>query len=223
MHRHRTRLDDLKKEVIGTTVLTKHGGNRLYTVVDVKHDLTPADTFKMRGDKKEISYQEYFQTRYGLNCKDMNQPLLAVQPTGKMRRTCFMLPEFAFPTGLDDETRKNFNTMRALAQETNKSAGERLKIYENLLKEMQRGKDNKVFKEWGIEVGSTPKSVMGAKLAAGFLQMGKGKKVALDRVGANFERDTQAQMYDQASIDSWTIFHLPSKQRTLNEFMSKLQ
>ena len=80
-----------------------------------------------------------------------------------------MLPEFAFPTGLDDDIRKNFNTMRTLAQETNKSAADRMKIYENLLKEMQRGKDNKIFKEWGVEVATTPQSVMGAKLAAGCL------------------------------------------------------
>ena len=53
--------------------------------------------------------------------------------------------------------------------------------------------------------------------------MGRGKKIQLDRSGANFERDTQAQMYDNVEIKNWTIFSLPNKQRTTNDFMSKLQ
>ena len=76
-----------------------------------------------------MSYAEYFESRYGLKVRDMGQPLLEVQPTGRQRRSVFMLPEFAFPTGLDDSMRKNFNTMKAIAQETNKNPQERLKIY----------------------------------------------------------------------------------------------
>ena len=56
------REDLIKKELIGATILTKHGGNKLYTIHDVDFNRTPNDTFHLRLEKKDISYLEYFKT-----------------------------------------------------------------------------------------------------------------------------------------------------------------
>lgn len=50
------RRDALEKELIGSTVLTKHGGNKLYTIIRICYDLTPEDKFYLFKEKKEITY-----------------------------------------------------------------------------------------------------------------------------------------------------------------------
>ena len=80
-----------------------------------------------------------------------------------------MIPEFAYPTGLDDSMRQNFTTMKSIAQETNKNPIDKMKVLQSLIGEMQKAK---VFKSWGIELGSQTHSVNGDKLQAGSLLMG---------------------------------------------------
>jgi len=41
------REDLIKKELIGATILTKHGGNKLYTIHDVDFNRTPNDSFHL--------------------------------------------------------------------------------------------------------------------------------------------------------------------------------
>jgi len=43
---NRLRREDLvKKDLLGATILTKHGGNKLYTIHDVDFNLSPKNTF----------------------------------------------------------------------------------------------------------------------------------------------------------------------------------
>lgn len=72
------RKDQIEKELIGMTVLTKHGGNKLYTISKVCYDETPECKFYLRKEKKEITYYQYFLERYGLKCKSTTQPMLEV-------------------------------------------------------------------------------------------------------------------------------------------------
>lgn len=95
----------IEKELIGQTVLTKHGGNKLYTIIRICYDETPEDKFYLRKEKKEVTYFQYFMERYGLKVRNLTQPLLEVMPNGKLKWFVKMVPEFAFPTGLDDAMR----------------------------------------------------------------------------------------------------------------------
>lgn len=101
----RGKRESLEKELLNMTILTKHGGNKLYTIKWICYDETPENKFYLRKEKKEVTYAQYFLEWYGLKCKNMGQPLLEVQQTGKLKRYVKMIPEFAFPTGLDDSMR----------------------------------------------------------------------------------------------------------------------
>lgn len=65
------REDLIKKELIGKTILTKHGGNKLYTIQDVDFNLNPNDHFYLKTEKKDITFAEYFKSWYGLQTKDL--------------------------------------------------------------------------------------------------------------------------------------------------------
>ena len=47
---------------------------RTYKVDDVDFSISPRDTFTT--EEKEISYVEYFKTKYDAEITDMNQPVL---------------------------------------------------------------------------------------------------------------------------------------------------
>ena len=44
-----------------------------------------------------------------------------------------MLPEFSFLTGIDDQMRQNFNTMKELAIATNKNAPDACKVIADII------------------------------------------------------------------------------------------
>jgi hypothetical protein len=71
IERMRGKKDALEKELIGSTVLTKHGGNKLYTIKGICYDETPECTFKLRKENEETTYADYFLKRYGLKAKNM--------------------------------------------------------------------------------------------------------------------------------------------------------
>ena len=77
----RDRVPELKtafnKEIIGTVVLTRYN-NRTYRIDDVRFDLNPKSTFKA-GDK-DVSFIEYYKTRYNIKINDQKQPLLVSNP-----------------------------------------------------------------------------------------------------------------------------------------------
>jgi hypothetical protein len=41
--------------------------------------------------------------------------------------------------------------------------------------------------------------------------MGNKKSIPLDRLGANYERDTQGQMFDEVQLKTWAILYLEGK------------
>ena len=83
---NRLRREDLvKKDLLGATILTKHGGNKLYTIHDVDFNLSPKNTFYNWKEKKEMTYADYFKNWYSLDVKNLNQPLLVVETQGKRR------------------------------------------------------------------------------------------------------------------------------------------
>ena len=77
----RDRVPDIKtafsKEIIGTVVLTRYN-NRTYRIDDVLFDLNPRSTF--RAGDRDLSFIEYYKSRYNVTINDPNQPLLVSNP-----------------------------------------------------------------------------------------------------------------------------------------------
>jgi aubergine-like protein len=66
--------ESLQKEIIGTTVLTDYT-NKTYRIDDVDFTMSPRSTFKdMKGNEK--TFAQYYQEKYNITIKDLNQFLL---------------------------------------------------------------------------------------------------------------------------------------------------
>ena len=121
-------------------------------------------------------------------------------------------------TGIDDNMKQNFNTMKELAQATNKQANEAMKVIQDIVKQLSNAKDE-VFKHWGVTFAEKPKELECSKLPAGNWVMGNDKKIALDVPGKNLERETQAQFFENPSLDCWAVFYMEGKDKVYNDFI----
>jgi aubergine-like protein len=74
--------------------------------------MSPASTFDKQGT--EMSYQDYYKTRYNEGITDPNQPLL-INKDRKTGIEVALIPELCQLTGLTDSMRADFKLMKDLA------------------------------------------------------------------------------------------------------------
>ncbi|KAM3872186.1 piwi-like protein 2 [Diretmus argenteus] len=110
--------DECTKELIGSIVITRYN-NRTYRIDDIEWSKSPKDTFTMF-DGSETSFVDYYSKNYGIEIKEMDQPLLIHRPKerskpgGKQIITgqVLLLPELSFMTGIPEKMRKDFRAMK---------------------------------------------------------------------------------------------------------------
>jgi len=106
----------VKNDIVGSIVMTPYN-KKTYKITEVLKDLTPLSTFDMKG--KQTTYVEYYKTRYGIDIKHPNQPLLLTEPSKADHHRgqassgpVHLVPEHCNMTGLTDAMRANFNLMK---------------------------------------------------------------------------------------------------------------
>lgn len=104
---YQTRFND---SVLGLIVLTDYN-NKTYKVDDIDYGSHPSDTFETRNGP--ITFIEYYRTKYNIQIRDPDQPMLITRSTERQRRggeddTISLIPELCRPTGLTDQQRNNF-------------------------------------------------------------------------------------------------------------------
>lgn len=118
------------------SVATVYGQNKhQYRIESINFDKSPQDTFELKKEKREISFAAYFKEKYQVSVNDLNQPLV-VTKDAKTGREIFLVPELCNMTGLTDDHRKDFNLMRDMGKILHKSADERRREMEALMKEI---------------------------------------------------------------------------------------
>lgn len=89
-------------EVIGMMVLTDYN-NHTYRIEDVDFEVNPLSKFSMKsGD--EISYLEYYETKYRIRITNCTQPLLVSRTKPKAKNLgkgdlVYLIPELCRPIG----------------------------------------------------------------------------------------------------------------------------
>jgi aubergine len=56
----------------------KYGNMKVYKIDRLEFKMSPKNKFEYAKEGKEISYIDYFQTKYGYKVKKENQPLVRV-------------------------------------------------------------------------------------------------------------------------------------------------
>lgn len=116
--------------------------------------MTPKDTFYYAKEGREISYIEYFKTKYGYVVKNEKQPLVRVvskkpkhlQPKSPpIPEFIYLLPEMLTLTGLSDAQRSNFRIMKSLDPFTKLSPHQRMGETYSFLEALS-GQEDLMFK-----------------------------------------------------------------------------
>lgn len=97
-------------QILGMTVLTDYN-NKTYQITDINFDMTPSSTFETKNGT--ISFMEYYRTKYNINIRDPNQPMLLSKAKEKSIRggqneLIALVPELCRATGMSDAMRTNF-------------------------------------------------------------------------------------------------------------------
>lgn len=78
--------------------------NNTYRIDDVDYTVTPKSTFKKKNGE-EISYCDYYQSKYQIRIRDVRQPLLVSRSKPRDRRAgqaelVYLIPELCRSTGI---------------------------------------------------------------------------------------------------------------------------
>ena len=83
---------------------------RTYRLDDIAFDKNPRTTFHLRKEDRDISYIDYYKSRYQIVIKNETQPLLVSRPTRKDKNRgddepVYLIPELCGMTGLTEDMR----------------------------------------------------------------------------------------------------------------------
>lgn len=110
---HRYHKDDFhnrcRVELEGQIVMT-HYNKKTYRIDDIDFEKNPDSMFFLRKEKREVSYYEYYSTRYMVDIKDRKQPLLVSRPSRRDinrgdDKPIYLIPELCGMTGLSEDQR----------------------------------------------------------------------------------------------------------------------
>ena len=172
-------------ELVGQIVMTGYN-NRTYRIDDVDFVNRADSTFHLRKEDRHITYLEYYQTRYQLKIRYLNQPLLVSRPSNREKNRCdnlgiqaepiYLIPELCGMTGLSDDQRKDHHLTRAVSTITRVAPDKRV---ETLLKFRRRLTDNpKIQQEmnsWGLQFSNELVNCKARILTAKPLMTGAGR------------------------------------------------
>ncbi len=102
---------ELQDALSGATVVTKYN-QKAYRVDRIDFSLSPETTFDKQGT--QVSYAQYYKTRYNESINDPNQPLL-INKDRKTGNEVALIPELCQLSGLTDSMRADFRLMKDLA------------------------------------------------------------------------------------------------------------
>lgn len=188
--------------------------------------MSPETTFDKNGT--QVSYAEYYKTRYNESINDMNQPLL-INKDRKTGVEIALIPELCQLTGLTDVMRADFRLMKDLAQIVHTNAERKINECKGLFQTFaQNEKCKEKQKQWHLKFSDTPAELQGYKYDAGNLVMGPTPSGApnqfdIERSARELDRKIQAKMLTQPAMKCWGIFHGDRDAQTANQFKSTMK
>ncbi|XP_053507651.1 piwi-like protein 1 isoform X2 [Ictalurus furcatus] len=204
-------VDICTKELVGVIVLTKYN-NKTYRIDDIAWDQTPNNTFT-RGDT-DISFNEYFSSRYDLQITDRNQVLLVshvrrlgpagAPPPGPV----LLIPEFCYLTGLTDKMRNDFNIMRDLSTHTRLTPEQRENRLNRFINSMNKNASAQTtLSTWGLSFESKLLNLTGRVLPAERIQQG-ARAYEYNPWVADWSKEMRGlPLMTSMPLENWLLFY----------------
>lgn len=126
-----------ESSMIGLNVVTPHNF-KCYKITAIDWASTPTTTFPKNG--AQVSFVDYYKIAYGIQIKNLAQPLFNVQPSEKQRRVgnvnIKLIPEHCIHAGITDKIRNDFTAVKAMKDILFSSADERVSTMQKLINRM---------------------------------------------------------------------------------------
>ncbi|CAB0044919.1 unnamed protein product [Trichogramma brassicae] len=200
-------------QVLGSVVLTDYN-NKTYKIDDIDWENNPKHTFTSKDDEK-IIYADYYRNKYSIKLRDMGQPLLVSRSTARDRRAgqselIYLIPELCRSTGLTDTMRKDFKTMRALAEHTRLVPQTRIERLLQFNRRLSTNKDiSNEFDEWNFKFEDHLTDVPARIIETEKIHF-HGKAVT-PKTSGDWNFDAQEnKMFAVSKLNSWHVI-VPSK------------
>ncbi|XP_068150422.1 LOW QUALITY PROTEIN: protein aubergine-like [Drosophila tropicalis] len=211
-----------RRQVIGMVVFTDYN-NKTYRVDEVDFDSSPLSTFTTKNG--DITYVDYYKTRYNISIRDCKQPMIVCCPTEKNIRggadsLIMLIPELARATGMTDAMRANFRLMKAMSEHTRLAPDrriERLRAFNSRLKSSAHSME--VLKSWNIDLGVALVEIPARVLPSEKIIFGNQMKFLCDhRADWSYEFRTNS-MFTHVDIKRWYVIVPQRSKREAQEFV----
>lgn len=204
---------EAKKAFTGVSVLTRYNNDKLYLITDVDFSQNPQSTFDCKGS--QITYASYYKTKYSIQIQDLNQPLL-VNFDKKTGKTCYLIPEICFMTGMTDQMRADFKLMKEISRYTIGQASEKtrdtIKIMNDIINSTTYQKQSQ---NSGFTISRSPVEFNGKKLSPGSFLLGKNQSFDIDGT-PDIDRKIQTTMFSSPKLTNWGIAYPSFLARSVN-------
>lgn len=202
----------LKKEIIGSTVLTDYT-NKTYMIDDIDFVKSPLSTFSTRdGDK---SYVDYYKQKYDITVRDQQQFLLVSRSRERDIRAgqpelIYLIPELSRATGLTERMRQDFKLMQAISAYTRLSPDQRVESLNRFNQRMQGTRESmQILEDWNMNLSRTLVETQGRELPQEQIVFGNRHEEA-PSAKAEWSIRKDVQMYSTVVCTRW-IFLYPKE------------
>ncbi|XP_010347563.1 piwi-like protein 3 [Saimiri boliviensis] len=217
--------EEVAKRLIGSIVLTKYN-NRTYRVDGIDWGQSPLDTFN-KSDGTKITYIDYYKQQHKEIITVMTQPLLVSQgrwkkgQTDTQRRRILLIPQLCYMTGLTDEIRKDYTSMKDLAVKTKLSPERRHDALKEFMKSMKEEKAQALLRLWDFKFDSNLLSLQGRVLSnANIFQ---GRRMVQANASGEWAREVRGiPLLSPVPLHSWLLLygrHCFAQAMTLEEHL----
>uniref|UniRef100_A0A336LSU2 CSON003002 protein n=1 Tax=Culicoides sonorensis TaxID=179676 RepID=A0A336LSU2_CULSO len=214
------------KIIIGTTVLTDYS-NKTYRVNDIDWDRNPMSKFHTKSG--QISFMEYYQSKYNISIKDVRQPLLLSKSKDKNVRSgsdevIALIPELCRATGLTDEMRSNFRLMKAVAEHTRIGPAQRVRRLIDFNRRLQNTvKSISVLQDWSLKLDDQLVEVSGRELNFENILFGESRE-AVGKPEADWTSDFRSNsLFTTVPLNNWCLIVPRRGSNEANSFVRVLQ
>ncbi|ODN03707.1 Protein aubergine [Orchesella cincta] len=198
----------VRNELVGSIVMTVYN-RQTYQVDDIKWDSSPTQSFDFQG--KQITFMDYFKTKYNINISDPRQPLLVSRPKKKdfhrgTRQPILLIPELCQMTGLSEEMRSNYQLMKSLAVHTQVEPAARVAKLNDFMNRLQT--DPKIVEEllrWGLKFRNRLVDLPGRVVPSESIKLGDGKVECPNTKYEWTNAFRDKPMYSSIPLKTWVV------------------
>lgn len=195
--------DFINNKISGIIVMARYGNFKCYKLDRILLDERPTNSFTSQG--KQISFTEYYRSRYNITIGDLRQPLLLTKLEKGMDKAPKLIPELCVLTGIPDEMRMDFRAMNDIAEYTRLHPSDRLSTSIDFSRRLSEDPSCRSISDaFCMEINPNPIVVDGIILPAEKVKCGPSESDTIN-IDAKGNFMIKSRLMDSKPIDNWII------------------